>query len=445
MPQVQFTPSRIQSTLALAMFSLVISALVSPSATAARQEQPAAAISVESVRRHTVELADDKYEGRGAGYAGETRAAEYIAAEFKRIGLVPAGDSRGYFQEFTFHPSHPVKAWEVLTSRNIIGRIDGTDPAVKGEIVVIGAHYDGQGKAGQADPFRNPAPADAAKDEIWNSANDNAASIAAMLEIARTLKQGAAPRRSVLFIAFGAEEHGMAGSIHYVAHPVAPLSDHVAMINLEKIGRAPEKPLSTAGNSTSSAWTELLKNVQQRTGAKIVTANPFAVPDSDHYPFAASRIPALMLYVAGVPAHQPSDSADQIDFGRVVEGARVALAMLTDLASAPQRPAYAPSPLPDMGISAHLATAAESDARTVAPPYGGLKITGVIPDSPAAKAGLQPGDLLVEFANYQFRRDDAVQALMSMQREILEGKRGWTLPMKVVRGTTRLDLVMNLR
>jgi C-terminal processing protease CtpA/Prc len=72
-------------------------------------------------------------------------------------------------------------------------------------------------------------------------------------------------------------------------------------------------------------------------------------------------------------------------------------------------------------------------------------VTGVIAGLPADKAGLQPGDFIVEMANQQFRRDETLAALMAMHREVLEGKRGFTLPLKVVRGKTRLDLVMNLR
>ena len=406
---------------------------------------PAAIIGADALRRHTVELADDRYEGRGAGYPGERRAADYIAAEFRRIGVAPAGDSGGYFQEFTFHPTHPVTPWEILTSRNVIGRIDGADPSLRHEIVVIGAHYDGQGRTGQADPFR-ATPAGATNDEIWNSANDNAASVAAVLEIARAIRQSAvAPARSVLLVAFGAEEHGMAGSMHYVAHPAAPLSDHVAMINLEKIGLTPEKRFNTSGNATSPVWTDVLKAAQQQTATQIVTSNPFAIPESDHYPFAASRVPAIMLYVSMVPAHQPSDVADRIDFNDVAQAARVALLMSLDISRRPQRPSYAPSPIPDLGVSLHLATAAEADARGVAQPYGGLKVTGVIRGLPADKAGLRAGDLIVDFANHQFRRDDSLPALMALQREVLEGKHGFSLPLKVVRGQNRLDLVMNLR
>src|SRR5215207_8538289 len=161
-------------------------------------------INSESVKLHIMELASDKYEGRGAGYSGDRKAAEYIAKEFKRIGLKPAGDKGRFFQEFKFHPWHPVKPWEMFSSRNVIGLIEGSDPVLKNEIVVIGAHYDGQGKTGQADPGRFRSKTDtAAKDDIWNSANDNAASVAAILEIAHAIRKANIPvKRTILFIAF---------------------------------------------------------------------------------------------------------------------------------------------------------------------------------------------------------------------------------------------------
>jgi hypothetical protein len=407
-------------------------------------------ITADAVKRHTMELADDKYEGRGAGYPGERRAADYIAGEFKKIGLSPAGDAGSYFQEFTFHVTHPVKPWEVLSSRNVMGRIPGSDPALRGEVVVIGAHFDGQGRTGQADPIRAlPASAAVASsgDEIWNSANDNAASVAALLEIARALKYRAAPlKRSVLFIAFGAEEHGMIGSIHYIAHPVAPLADHVGMINLEKIGRLPEKPFNIVGSATSPAWVDILKAGQQQIRSAVVMTNPFAVPESDHYPFAASRIPAIMIIVSGAPdSHLPSDTADRIDGDRVAEAARLVAGAAEELASRPLRPSFVPPPFADIGLSAHLALPSEADARNVAAPFTGLKVTGVIAGLPGAAAGLQPGDLITEIGGYQFKRDDTLQALMTLQQETMQGKRGFVLSMKVKRGEQSLDLTMNLR
>lgn len=417
----------------------------------AQPESPSS-ITPEMVKPHIVTLADDKLEGRGAGYPGERKAADYIAAQFKRIGLRPFGDNvRGrlnYFQKFKFQTWHPTVPWERRTSRNVLGLIEGTDPALKHEVVVIGAHYDGQGRTGQADPVRMAKEeARAAKDEIWNSANDNAASIAAILEIARAIKSGKlVAKRSILFIAFGAEEHGMAGSIHYVGHPVSPLRNHVAMINLEKLGRSPEKPLSISGAASSSSWPQVFKASEELTKTKVAQASPFSFPDSDHYPFVASRIPAVMLYVqTGVDAHWASDTSDKIDFGRVAEAARYGLAALLELANQPKAPEFVASPIPDLGMVAHLITGAEADAAGLGAEASGLKVTGVVPGLPTAEAGLKEGDLIVEFIKRRFRRDDTVAALMAVHREVLEGKFGTRLPVIVIRDKKQSELVINLR
>jgi hypothetical protein len=410
-------------------------------------------ITSDMVRRHIVKLADDSYEGRGAGYAGERKAASYIADEFKGIGLKPVGDSirgrRGYFQTLRFHPRHPVVPWEVMTSQNVLGFIEGTDPVLKKEIVVIGGHYDGQGRTGDADPFRMaPGGDNPAKDEIWNSANDNATSIAAILEIARAIKSGKITiKRSILFVAFGAEEHGMAGSIYYVSHPVFPLVDHVAMINLEKLGRAADRPFSINGGASSPTWKEVLQTTQEVTKTRVSPNIPYALPDSDHYPFSASHVPAVMFYVSSNvdEAHLASDTSDKVDFERTAEAARFVMSMLSELATRPDRPEYAASPIPDLGLVVHLATSGEADARGLNGTQGGLKVTGVIAGLPAAVAGLQPGDFIIEFANYQFHRDDTLPALMAMYREVLEGKRGNSLPVKIIRNKKRLDLSMLLR
>ena len=415
------------------------------------QQLPANSITAESVKSHIVTLADDKYEGRGAGYAGERKAADYIANQFKRIGLTPVGDNvrgrRSYFQEFKFQPMHPVVPWETLGSRNALGFIEGADPTLKNEVVVIGAHYDGQGRAGQADPMRLPASDSATtSDQIWNSANDNATSVAAVLEIARAIKGGKLnTKRSVLFAAFGAEEHGMAGSMYYVSHPFLPLKNHVAMINLEKLGLAPDKPFNITGAASSSAWPDIFRVAQERTQVKVVPGNPFSFPESDHYPFAASRVPAIMIIVSGVAAHQPSDSSDKIDFQRVAEAANYTLAAVLELANRTKAPDFIPSAIPDVGLVLHLITSAESDAAGLAADESGLKVTGVIAGLPAAEAGLREGDLIVEMAKRRFRRDDTIAALMAMHRQVLEGKFGYSLPLKIIRNKKQSELVMNLK
>jgi Peptidase family M28/PDZ domain len=403
-------------------------------------------ITAEAVKRHVVYLSDDKLEGRGAGYPGELKAANYIAKEFKSIGLTPMGDSRrgkrSYFQEFKFHPYHPVKPWEIMTSRNVLGFLEGSDQQLKHQIVVIGAHYDGQGRSGQADPTRVPATD---SDQIWNSANDNATSVAAILEIARAIKSGKVEaKRSILFVAFGAEEHGMDGSIYYVTHPAFELNKHIAMINLEKLGRSPEKHLTVNGAASSPSWQKILGAAQERTKTK-VSVNPYAFPDSDHYPFGASRIPSIMFYVAGVEAHMASDSADKIDYARNAEAARYALAILLEAANQLTRPEFVPSPIPDLGLIAHLATSAEADAVGLTGNASGLKVTGVIPGLQAAKAGLKPGDVILKIGDFEPHRDATLASLMAMHRQILEGKLGNSFRLIVLRNGKQSELMMNLR
>jgi Peptidase family M28 len=200
----------------------------------------------------------------------------------------------------------------------------------------------------------------------------------------------------------------MAGSIYYVSHSVFPLGNHVAMINLEKLGRAADKPFNINGMASSPAWTEVLKTAQAQTKTKVAPNIPFATPDSDHYAFGASQIPAVMLYVSSNQdeAHFPSDTSEKVNFDRTAEAARFALSMLLDLASRQNRPEYAPPPFPDLGIVAHLASSAEADARGLSAPQGGLKVTGVVPGLPASVGGLQTGDFIYELANYKFQRDD---------------------------------------
>jgi len=370
-------------------------------------------------------------------------AARYIADQFKKAGLKPVG-TRGYFQEFRFHPYHPTKAWEILTSRNVLGLIEGSDPALKDEIVIIGAHYDGQGRAGQADPTRNTPPAGSAPDNIWNSANDNAASVASLIEIARQLRS-AKLGRSVLFVAFGAEEHGMTGSIYYVNHPVFPLERHVAMINLEKLGRAPERPITVAGLMSSKAWGPGVDVATKAIGAKIAPS-PMAFPDSDHYPFGSRGVPAVMVYVStGTDMHLPTDSADKIDFERVAEAATFARILIENLANIAKRPDFAPSPMLDPGMIAHLATAAEDDAAGLPAGQGGLKVTGIISGRPADKAGLREGDLVLTINGRKFAREEPLATLMAAYQDLLQGKMGVQIPMTVLRNKQTVEMTLQLR
>jgi hypothetical protein len=411
-------------------------------------------ITPEMVQPLVFKLSADEFAGRGAGYAGEKKAAKVIAEEFKRAGLLPVGDlvagRRTYFQQFKFHPHHPIVPWELLTSRNVLGFIEGEDAVLKREIVVIGAHYDGQGRVGEADPFRFPAlDSEDKAARIWPSANDNLTGVSAMLAAARAIKQGRIhTKRSILFIAFGAEEHGQSGSIAYVTHPAFELSRHVAMINYEKLGRAPDKPLTAGSTGSSASWNEVLEQASSITGTQVKRPIPFVIPDSDHYPFAATGIPAVVFLVSGGgadEAHRPSDVAAKVDYTRVAAYARYGLAVLLDLANRPARLVYVDALGLNPGIIAHLATDEEADGMGLKAPETGLKVTGIIPGGAADRAGVRVGDLMLKAGEFSFRRDMTLEFLQKLHMQLVSGQLGMQLPVTLLRSGKQVELVIELR
>jgi hypothetical protein len=311
-------------------------------------------IRIENLRKHVFELADDRYEGRNAGHDGERRAAEYVAAQFRSVGLLamgdPQGESRVFLQAFAFRPRRPPTPTSTLTSHNVIGLLEGTDPSLRGEYVLVGAHHDAQGMEGQADPGRDPRGGEPA-DRIWNGADDNASGVAALLEVARVLAANrAAANRSVLFVSFGAEEHGLdgepaihdpklsrcGGSEHYARHPPYPVERHVAMVNLELLGRNPEEPLEALATDTSPIWTGVLEAAKRATGHCFTIGMPLAACDGlDHFPFGRRGIPAILLGVPGDRSvyHRRSDHADGLSYDRLTRATRFALAVLIELAN----------------------------------------------------------------------------------------------------------------
>ncbi|MFQ5655505.1 MAG: M20/M25/M40 family metallo-hydrolase, partial [Planctomycetota bacterium] len=184
-------------------------------------------VSAEEMLGHVHFLAHDRLRGRDAGSREEELAATYIAAELRKLGLEPAGDDGGWEQAFGL--IRVVRAEggprvEKLTSRNVLAWLPGSDESLAGEYIVFGAHFDHLGADGEG--------------QIYNGADDNASGVAGMLAVARACARGAIrPRRSILFVAFGAEERGLGGSRHLVSHPPRPLERLAAMINLDMIGR----------------------------------------------------------------------------------------------------------------------------------------------------------------------------------------------------------------
>jgi hypothetical protein len=199
---------------------------------------------------------------------------------------------------------------------NVLGLLPGADPALREELIVVGAHFDHLGR-GRTDASRaqGGSPREARGGMIHNGADDNASGTAALLEVARRLGAGPAPARSVLFVGFDAEELGMVGSEVYATAPVRPLARTVAMLNLDMVGRLAENGLTVFGTGTARGWDAALDAARAALPAPV----PFGrVADgrgsSDHATFEERGVPALHFYTGTHDDyHRPSDDWQRVD------------------------------------------------------------------------------------------------------------------------------------
>jgi hypothetical protein len=386
------------------------------------------------LRKDLFVLASDDLGGRGAGYPGELVAARYAAHSFADSGLEPLGDDgpdgRSYLQAFMFYPQRPPEPGATLTSHNVLGLLRGSDPRLRKQIVVVGAHHDGQGQIGEADPDRSPPRHGTQAHTIWNSADDNASSVVTVLALARALKKsGLRGRRSILFATFGAEEHGLLGSVYYVGHPPLSWCDHVAMLTFEQMGREPQRDPIVMAAGTSTSWRDVLSWANGLTGRHVSILTDEVIQDTDHYGFAVRGVPALAMGVEVSPdAHQNTDTADKIDYGALATRARYALAMLLWLADTPSRPAFSGVPpctdaklgkylsvrcseRSDPGLQTTLLTGPERMHLGVPSDAMPLKVMAVVQGMPAADAGLRPGDIIVEINGHRLTGDVSSRAV----------------------------------
>jgi len=359
-----------------------------------------------------------------------------------------------------FHPSIPGKLnLEVNVNRidspsfNVVGILTGSDPKLKDEAIVIGAHYDHLGRGGEG----SLAPREG---EIHHGADDNASGVAGVLELARILSaQSPKPRRTIVFIAFSGEEEGLLGSDYYVNHPIVPLANTIAMINMDMIGRLNDHKLIIGGMGTASEWramidrensedsmraaallsvtggpvpTNMRVNLDPKVnpvGAPVVVgingrpvvvaefpnvprelATPFALTlsedgygPSDHSSFYSKQVPVLFFWTGTHDDyHKPSDTSDKINYEGEARIMSFVTRVVRDIDKSDTRPTYTVAKSESQGRSTgfrvYLGTIPNyADAND------GLKLDGVRDNSPAAKAGLKAGDKIVKMAGHDVK------------------------------------------
>ncbi|MCS7301492.1 MAG: M20/M25/M40 family metallo-hydrolase [Fimbriimonadales bacterium] len=289
-------------------------------------------------------------------------------------------------------------------ARNVIGFISGSDPNLRDEVIVIGAHYDHLG-------FGEVASLAPETGEIHYGADDNASGTAAIMELARLLALNREKlKRSVLVIAFSAEEEGLLGAIHFLQNPTVPRENIVAMLNFDMVGRMTNNRVSVSGVGTAAEWENILKAAN--TDNLNLQLSQSASGGSDHMPFIRANIPALFFFTGMHPDyHRPSDTWDKINYEGQAQIVALAERVVYDLASRPER----------LRFTRPQASPQEQPARRgfrvrigLIPAYSeqeGVLLEGVAPNSPAEKAGLKTGDRIVAAMGQRVKNIEELTAL----------------------------------
>ena len=344
------------------------------------------------LRVDVVYLASDYLEGRLTGTPGEDKAATYIAARYKELGLSPKGDDGTFYHFFPFKEltnPHAVNAKPAREGKgkNVVGYLDNGAATT----VIIGAHYDHLGMGGIGSLH-------AGEPAIHNGADDNASGVAAMLDIAKQLKASDAKANNYLFIAFSGEELGLFGSKNYAENPTIDLATVNYMLNMDMVGRLnKEKTLVIYGTGTSSIWPDVLPNV--KVGDIQTKTSESGVGASDHTSFYLKGIPVLHFFTGQhTDYHKPQDDTHLINF----EGLQLVSDYLVTLIK--RMDGYGKLDFKKTKEEQERKAAAFKVTLGVMPDYvytgEGMRIDSVIKGRVADKGGLKDGDVVMKIGDY---------------------------------------------
>lgn len=331
-------------------------------------------------------LSDDALAGRGNGTPAALAAADTVRRWFAAAGLVAPAGHPDMFEDFPLAG----EGLDGRTGRNVLGWSPGRG-ALADRVVVLGAHYDHLG--------RKLAP-DGTVLGIYHGAEDNASGVAVLVELAHLLAADDAPDRcALLFAAFAGEEVGLQGSAALIRDPLVADASVRLMLNLDSVGRMRQDRLYVGGLGSSPGLRALVTEVGTGHGLRLELSDG-GWDASDHVSFNLAGDPVLFLFTGAHPEyHTVADRWELVEPDALARVASFARDLIVRVASSTGDYPYTPqAELPRAAGAGGAARAWLGTIPDFVEDVAGVKLSGVMPDSPAQEAGLQAGDVLVALA-----------------------------------------------
>ena len=321
---------------------------------------------------------------------------------------------------------------------NVVGMLPGKGPHAD-EYVVIGSHYDhlGHGGPGSLAPWSHG---------IHHGADDNASGTTAMMALADRFAHLGPQARSIVFIAFTGEEEGLIGSQYFVGHSPIQLDKVVAMLNLDMVGRVSGEKLLIGGKGTAANFPDLVRKADEGLPLKLDEFGKGGIGPSDHTSFALKKIPVLFFFSGlHLDYHRPTDTADKINYAGMAEVVQLGEKLVGELTTMPRQTyngSFDASGLlqmngPTSGPSSHGSRAslgAIPDYSQGEDAKGGMRIGGIMPGSPAEKAGLRQGDLVTDFGGTK------IDNMIDYTNALGKARPGESLKLKLLRDGKPLEI-----
>lgn len=320
---------------------------------------------------------------------------------------------------------------------NVLAHLEGHHPVKKDQYIILGAHYDHLG-------FGGPGSSSRLRDSfaIHYGADDNASGVSGLIEIAeRFASSEKQPERSLLFLAFGAEEMGLLGSRFFTENSLVPLEQVSLMINFDMIGRMRDRHLQVSGTGTSLEAEGILKYFAEADSLQLMMS-PEGYGASDHSSFYGKNIPVLFL-TTGVHAdyHTPNDTPDKLNYVEMVHVADFACNLIDSIAKMDSLLTFqeaGPQAMPTGRYNRGQVTLGIMPDITSTDDSEGMRVEFVSPGRPADLGGMKKGDIILAID------DKPVNNVYDYMFRLQKIKRGQLIIVTIRREDKQIDLLIQL-